>query len=182
MAIFEINKYRTPNINTVDMKETLQNFEIFMSVYSAAREKVGKNRMPKMTQSFSPVSATPSREYDGDAERFVIEREEFMPEYKELHSLFTQGYLRISNPLKEGATDRRRQLFMLRYVYGLNVTKIMERTLLSKTFIIDESRAGFLQFCQVLGIVILKEETKPLIKEITKQFESLYPKKSYLDI
>ena len=171
MVLFDVSKYQTPDPSEVDMKMTKKNFEIFMTQYGSAREKVGKNRMPKMTQSFSPIPSTPQREYAGDAERFMIEREEFMPEYKELHQIFGQGYLAISNPLRDGATERRRQLFMLRYIYGLSIQMIMDRTYLGKTSIVEESQRGFVQFCEAVGLLVEKSETKRLIKTITKSFE-----------
>lgn len=171
MALFDVSKYQTPEPNEVDMKMTKKNFEIFMTQYGSAREKVGKNRMPKMTQSFDPTPSTPHREYDGDAERFMIEREEFMPEYKELHQIFGQGYLSISNPLRDGATERRRQLFMLRYIYGLSIQMIMDRTYLGKTAIVEESQKGFVQFCEAVGLLVEKEETERLIEPITKSFD-----------
>lgn len=171
MVLFDVSKYQTPDPSDVDMKMTKKNFEIFMTQYGAAREKVGKNRMPKMTQSFNPTPSTPHREYAGDAERFMIEREEFMPEYKELHQIFGQGYLSISNPLRDGATERRRQLFMLRYIYGLSIQMIMDRTYLGKTAIVEESQKGFVQFCEAVGLLVEKDETWQLIEPITKSFE-----------
>ncbi|BDQ61558.1 hypothetical protein EfsSVR2332_16360 [Enterococcus faecalis] len=82
------------------MKATRKNFETFMTAYGSVREKVGKNRLPKMTQSFSLIPSTTNKEYSSDAERFMIEREEYMDEYKELEELFSLGYLAICNPLK----------------------------------------------------------------------------------
>lgn len=163
MTHFDINKYKTPDLDQIDMKMTKTNFEIFMSAYGAAREKVGENRMPKMTQSFDPTPSTPHREYSGDAERFMIEREEYMPEYKELHQLFGNAYLSICNYSREGATERRRQLFMLRYVYGLSIQRITERIYLGKTAIVEESKKGFIQFCDTIGLLVDKEETAPLV-------------------
>lgn len=163
MGHFDINKYKFPDLKKVDMRVTRENFELFMGAYGAVREKVGKNRMPKITQSFSPTSATPHREYDGDAERFLIEREIYMPEFEELDAVFWDGYTAISNTLRQDGTERRRQIFMLRYVYGINVQAITERTYLGKTTIVEESRVGFIQFCKATGILVTKDETKPLV-------------------
>lgn len=166
MALFDVTKYQIPKADQVDMRLSRENFEIFMTEYGAVREKVGKNRMPKMTQSFGPAASSPFREYSGDAERFMIERDEFMPEYKELHSIFGQGYLAISNPLREGGTDRRRQLFMLRYIYGLSVQQICDQTYAGRTFVSDESQKGFIQFCDKVGLLVYSEETAELVKRI----------------
>lgn len=168
MVMFDVSKYQVPEPSDVDIKLTKKNFEIFMSAYGAAREKVGKNRMPKMTQSFNPVSSTPHREYSGDAERFLIEREMFMPEYNELHDIFGVGYLAISNFSREGATERRRQIFMLRYVYGLGVQSITERTYLGKTAVIEESKMGLIQFCNATDLLVSAAETKPMIEMVSK--------------
>lgn len=166
MALFDVSKYQIPDPDQIDMKLTKKNFEIFMSEYGAVREKVGKNRMPKMTQSFGPAASSLHRAYSGDAERFMIEREEFMPEYKELHSIFGQGYLAISNPLREGGTERRRQLFLFRYVYGHSVQQICERIFAGRTFVSDESQKGFIQFCDKVGLLVSSKETLDLIERI----------------
>ncbi|EME7185805.1 ArpU family transcriptional regulator [Enterococcus faecium] len=164
MALFDVKKYQTPKPNEIDMKASKYNFEIFMAAYGSAREKVGKNRMPKMTQSFSPIPSATNKQYSGDAERFLIEREEFMPEYQELHDIFTLGYLSICNPLKQGGTERRRQVFMLRYVYGIGVQDIADRTYLGKTTIVEESQIAFIQFCKATELLIYVNETEPLVK------------------
>lgn len=171
MALFDVSKYQTPDILEVDMRATRKNFETFMTVYGAAREKVGKNRMPKMTQSFSAMPASTSSEYSGDAERFMIEREQFMPEYRELHSIFGQGYFAISNPLRQDATNRRRQLFMLRYVYGRSVKEICDQIYAGKSFVSEESQKGFIQFCDKVGLLVHVKETERLVEPITKSFE-----------
>ncbi|MDT2850166.1 ArpU family transcriptional regulator [Vagococcus carniphilus] len=164
MNLFDVKKYQVPDPKEVDMRETRKNFETFMSEYGAVREKIGKNRLPKMTQSFSPISATPQREYDGDAERFMIEREMYMPEFKELERIFIQGYYAISNPTRAGGTERRRQIFMLRYIYGVLVSDIEAQTYLGRTAVSEESKLGFIQFCNRTGLLITKEETQNLIE------------------
>ncbi|BDQ49373.1 hypothetical protein EfsSVR2281_16260 [Enterococcus faecalis] len=101
MVLFDVEKYQIPDPEEIDMKATRKNFETFMTAYGSVREKVGKNRLPKMTQSFSLIPSTTNKEYSSDAERFMIEREEYMDEYKELEELFSLGYLAICNPLKK---------------------------------------------------------------------------------
>lgn len=164
MALFDVKKYQTPKPSEIDMKATKNNFEIFMSAYGSAREKVGKNRMPKITQSFSSIPSSTNKQYSGDAEKFLIEREEFMPEYEQLHDIFTLGYLSIANPLKQDGTERRRQIFMLRYVYGIGVNDISDRTYLGKTSIVEESQLGFIQFCKATELIIYTKETEPLVE------------------
>lgn len=155
---FDVKKMECPGKESVDLKMTKRNFEIFMTSYGYARERVGKSRMPKLTQTLTSIPATTNKEYSGDAERFLIERETYMPEYKELHQIFGQGYLAISNPLKEGGTERRRQLFMLKFIYGLTIQAIAERMFIGKSTVVDESRQGLIQFCHAVGLLIEKSE------------------------
>lgn len=166
MVLFDVSKYQTPEPKQIDMKLSKKNFEIFMTEYGAVREKVGENRLPKMTQSFGAVGSSTFREYSGDAERFLVEREEFSPEFEELHSIFRQGYLAISNPLREGGTDRRRQMFMLRYIYGLSIPQICDQTFAGRTFVSEESQKGFIQFCDKVGLLVNTTETADLIERI----------------
>ncbi|EIR4022244.1 ArpU family transcriptional regulator [Enterococcus faecalis] len=165
MVLFDVEKYQIPDPEEIDMKATRKNFETFMTAYGSVREKVGKNRLPKITQSFSLIPSTTNKEYSSDAERFVIEREEYMDEYKELEELFSLGYLAICNPLKNGGTNRRRQIFMLRYVHGIAVQDIAESKYLSKTTVVEESRLALIQFCKEIGLLIYSDETEPLIDE-----------------
>lgn len=163
MTLFDIQKYQIPNLKDVDMKQTKKNFEIFMTAYGAAREKVGKSRMPSITQSYHMETANSDKESTSKAEGFLIEREKFMPEYKELHSIFGLGYLAISNPLKQDGTERRRQIFVLRYVYGIGIQEISERTYLGKTAIVEESQLALMQFCKATELLVYHKVTKPLV-------------------
>ena len=163
MTLFNIHKYQLPSLSDVNMKMTKKNFETFMTAYGAAREKVGESRLPKISQPFGAKSAAMHREQASDAEKFLIAKEQFMPEYRELHSIFGLGYLAISNPLRQGGTERRREIFMLRYVYGIGVQEISERTYLGKTAIVEECQQGFLQFCHATELIAYSKESKPLV-------------------
>ena len=165
MNLFDVKKYQIPEPDEVDMKATKKNFELFMSEYGSVREKIGKNRLPKMTQSFGPASSTPHREYDSDAERFMIEREMFLPEFQELQNIFMSGYYAIANPTRDGGTERRRKIFILRYILGMNMNDVAERTFLGRTAVSEESKLGFIQFCHKTGLLITVIETENLIKK-----------------
>ncbi|EOH94819.1 ArpU family phage transcriptional regulator [Enterococcus pallens] len=163
MALFDVSKYQVPTGADVDMKLTEKNFDIFITQYESAREKVGHSRVPKMTQSFSQIPSSTTKEFSGDAERFLIEREEFLPEYRELHSIFITGYYAISHPKKPDITDRRRNMFMMRYLNGMSVTDISNRLFFSRDVVIEESRIAFIQFCHAIGLLVQNSETKPLV-------------------
>lgn len=163
MVLFDVSKYELPSESEIDMKITERSFDLFLSHYESAREKVGETRIPKMTQSFSTIPASTKKEYSGDAERFLIEKEMFLPEYQELHKIFVTGYYAIGHPKKPEVTDRRRKIFMLRYLNGLTVLNVSERLFLSRDVVIEESKKAFIQFCHPVGLIITKEETAPLI-------------------
>lgn len=168
MALFDVSKYEVPTGADVDMKLTMKNFEIFVTEYETAREKVGQSRVPKITQTISAMPASTNKEYSGDAERFLIEREDFMPEYVELHRIFITGYCSISHPIKPEITERRRNIFMMRYFNGMSVADIGERMFISRDVVMEESKNAFIQFCHTLGILITNEETKPLVEVVDK--------------
>lgn len=163
MVLFDVSKYEIPDESEIDMKTTAINFDIFLSQYESAREKVGKTRIPKMTQSFSTIPASTKKEYSGDAERFLIEKEIFLPEYQELHNIFITGYYAIGHPKKPEVTDRRRKIFMLRYLNGVKVSNVCERLFLSRDVVIEESKKAFIQFCHPIGLIVKTEETAPLV-------------------
>lgn len=157
--VFDITKYKLPETKEIDLKATQKNFEIFLTEYETARERVGQSRVPKITQSFSSIPASTLREFDGDAERFVVEREMNLPAFYELHNLFMSGYYSISHN-KQEITDRRRQIFMHRYVNALAVATTADRMFIGRSIVADESKTALMQFCKAIGLLVYKKPLK----------------------
>lgn len=155
---FNLAKYQTPDPKEVDWSVTKNNFEVFINAYKVSRERVGHPRMPKVTQSFSLVPPATTNKGSGQAETILIQREEALEEFKELHELFTEGYLAISH-VKPDKSERRKKIFFLRYINGLQVQEIMDRLFIGRDTISTESRAAMLQFCNELELTVLKSET-----------------------
>lgn len=169
MALFDVSKYEVPSNNELDMVATKRNFEIFIRAYKNSREKVGQPRVPKITQSFSLVPPSTAGSNSGEAERLLIQREDDLAEFKELHQLFAKGYAAISHPFKAEITERRRQIFILRYLQGFSVNEILDLIPVGKDTVTDESKESMLQFCYELELAIKKPETFPLITEMIKE-------------
>ena len=153
--LFDVSKYEMPKNDDIDMVMTRKNFEIFIRAYKNSREKVGQPLVPKVTQTFSLI---PPSTVNGnhEAERMLIQREDDLEEFKELHQLFAKGYAAISHPFKTEVTERRRQIFILRYLQGFSVMEILDLIPVGKDTVTDESKESMLQFCYELELIIKK--------------------------
>lgn len=171
MALFDVSKYEVPSNDDLDMVATKRNFEIFIRAYKNSREKVGQPRIPKITQSFNLAPPSTAGTSVGEAERLLIQREDDLAEFNELHQLFAKGYAAISHPFKSEVTVRRRQIFILRYLQGFSVNEILDLIPVGKDTVTDESRESMLQFGYELELVIKKSETYPLITEIKAELD-----------
>lgn len=169
MSLFDVSKYEVPSNKDIDMLLTRKNFEIFIGAYKNSREKVGQPRVPKVTQSFSLIPPSTSGSNTGEAERILIQREDDMEEFRELHQLFAKGFAVISHPFKAEVTERRRQIFILRYLQGFTVNEILDLVPVSKDIVTDESKEAMLQFSYELKLVVSKSESSPLITRIESE-------------
>lgn len=162
MTLFDTSKYEIPCNETIDLALTKKNFEIFIGAYKSAREKVGQPRVPKVTPSYSLLPPSTAGGHIGEAERLLIQKEEDLAEFQALHQLFAKGFATVAHPFKVEVTERRRQIFVLRYLQGLTVNEIMERVAVSKDIVTDESKEALLQFSRELQLVVKKSESTPL--------------------
>lgn len=163
MSLFDVSKYEVPNDEDVDLVLTRKNFEIFIRAYKNSREKAGQPRVPKVTQSFSLIPPSTANGGVGEAERMLIQRENDITEFQELHELFVKGFIAISHPFRSEVTERRRQIFILRYLQGFTVSEILEMIHVSKDIVTDESKEAMLQFSNEIKLVVKKSELTPLL-------------------
>lgn len=163
MALFDVRKYEVPSNDDIDMATTKSNFEAFLRAYKNSREKVGQPRIPKTTQSFSLIPPSTVNSGTGEAERLLIQREDDLNEFYELHQLFAKGFAGISHPIKVDVTERRRQIFILRYLQGFSVNEILDLVPLGKDTVTDESKEAMIQFCFELQLIVKKSETFRLV-------------------
>lgn len=170
MSLFDVSKYEVPSNDDLDMTLTRKNFEIFIRAYKNSREKVGQPRVPKVTQSFSLIPPSTAPGGSGEAERLLIQREDDLEEFNELHQLFVKGFSSISHPFKAEITERRRQIFILRYLQGFTVNEILELIHSSKDIVTDESKEAMLQFSNEIQLVVKKSESTPLLVRKESEF------------
>lgn len=168
MALFDVSKYEIPSYQDIDMATTRKNFEIFIRAYKNSREKVGQPIIPKVTQTFSLIP--PSTVNQGaEAERILIQREDDIKEFQELHQLFAKGYSAVSHPFKLDVIERRRQIFVLRYLQGFAVSERLDLMPVGKDTVTDESREALIQFYYELRLIIRKKESSRNAPDITKE-------------
>lgn len=154
---FDLSKYKVPDPKEVDWSVTKSNFEVFINAYKVSRERAGHPRLPKVTQSFSLVPLATTNKGSGQAEMLLIQREEVLEEFKELHELFVKGYSAISHAKPE-KSERRKKIFYLRFISGLQLQEIMDRLYIGRETASIESRTAMLQFCHELELTVLKSE------------------------
>jgi hypothetical protein len=73
-----------------------------------------------------------------------------MPPIHSTYSLLDQDIPEI--------TDRRRKIFLMRFVYGLSINHVSDRIHYQKNVIVDDSQSSLLQFANALSILVLKEQ------------------------
>lgn len=156
---FDLDKYRQPATDEIDWPATRANFKVFLVAYRRAREKVGQPPTPKVTQSFTLVPPSTANPRSGEAERMLIRKEEDLEEFNELHGLFMDGYAAI-NTVNPERSERRKKIFLLRYLQGMLVSDVADRLFVSDDLITQESAIAIQQFCNELELTVMKSETK----------------------
>lgn len=150
MRLFEVEKYELPSVDRICWKDTKINVGIFLSVYKTARERVGLSVLPKLTGTYQLVNEEHKRIQLTEE---LINYEDYRIEFIRLNKLFILGYSSIMHPYRPEVTERRRKVFMLRYVYGLTVPIISERVNYQKNIIIEDSKNSMIQFAQSLELL-----------------------------
>ncbi|EAF6235985.1 ArpU family transcriptional regulator [Listeria monocytogenes] len=171
MPLFDVSKYEVPSTDKIDLNATRKNFETFIRAYKNSREKVGQPRVPKITQSFSLIPPSTANSNGGEAEQILLQKESDLEEFNELHQLFAKGFIAISHPFKTDVTERRRQIFILRYLQGFTVNEVLDLVPVGKDIVTEESKEAMLQFCYELLLTIEKTE-------LTRRFTDKVPEKN----
>ncbi|WP_321382979.1 transcriptional regulator, ArpU family protein [uncultured Enterococcus sp.] len=153
MRLFDIKKYERPTMDQVSWSETKESVGIFLSAYKIARERVGLSMLPKLTMSYA---LTNEENQEVLTNEDLDPYESFRDTFLQLNEYFIMGYSSIMHPYRPEVTDRRRKVFMLRYVYGLSVSSVSERIHYQKNIIVDESKEAMIQFAQSLDLLIMK--------------------------
>lgn len=113
MYLFDIKEYEMPTYNEVEWAKTKHQVGIFLSAYKISRERNGFSSLPKlnaeytlMTIESSEIQSTLKMDY----------HDSYKNEFLHLHRLFVLGYSSIVHPYRPEVTERRRKVFMLRYL------------------------------------------------------------------
>jgi hypothetical protein len=150
MELFDVENYQLPEKETVDFERTVEKLATFLRSYKVARERVGVSILPKVTDRFTLFD-----------EEFSSHKEEklsvYYKEYIELHQLFVIGFSAIVHAFRPDVSIRRKQIFMLRYVYGLSISLVSQRVYYQKNIIIDDSKHAVIQFTDALSLLVMKK-------------------------
>lgn len=150
MELFDVEKYQLPDVSEIDWDKTLEKLGIFLRSYKISRERVGVSVLPKISDHFTLSK-------DEFLKHTDKRLSEFYREYIELHQLFIIGFSAIVHPFRPEISVRRKQVFMLRYVYGLSISLVSERIHYQKNIIVDDSKIAVIQFADSLSILEMKE-------------------------
>lgn len=153
MPLFDVSKYEVPDPKNVDIDKTKYNVGVFMSAYLSARSRAEQPREPKITSSYSLVPPSFSGENYAEAEELLIQKEEALNEFKELHDLFVRGFSAIQHPFKPEIAERRKKIFYQRYLNGLSVYVTAERNHVSEDLVSQESSKAIIQFAAALELL-----------------------------
>lgn len=84
--------------------------------------------------------------------------EEDLAEFNELHGLFMDGYAAI-NTVNPERSERRKKIFLLRYLQGMMINEVADRLFIGKDLITQESKKAIQQFCNELELAVMESET-----------------------
>lgn len=150
MELFDPKNYQLPDITEVDWKKTNEKLAVFLLSYKVSRERVGVSILPKMTERLTLFQ-------DNYTDQNSNKNTTYFQEYMELHNLFVIGLSAIVHPFRPDFSIRRKQIFLLRYVYGLSISLVSERIHYQKNVIIKESKISVLQFANAISILEMKK-------------------------
>lgn len=156
---FDLAKYQVKEEREVDIKQTPTNVGVFLKAYFSARSRVGQPREPKLSAMLSIVP--PSTNKAGyEAEQILIENEEAIEEFNELHDLFVKGMAAIEHPFKPDIAERRKKIFYDRFILGKTIYLSAQRSYVSEETVKQESSLGIEQFADSMGIAAYKNIEK----------------------
>ncbi len=153
MALFDVTKYEIPDPKNVDIEKTKYNVGVFMAAYLSSRSRVGEPREPKITSTFSIVPPTFSTDNYAAAEELLIQKEEAVKEFYNLHNCFDRGFSAIQHPFKPEIAERRKTIFCQRYVNGMSVYPTAQRNHISEDLVSQESSKAIIQFAAALELL-----------------------------
>lgn len=133
--MLDLEKYKCPTLEEVDIKATKDNIYTFMHHYN-----------------------TTSQNYKNTLEMKVAlpNAKEVFQEYQELETLFQKGFSAIHRPSSESKTERRREVFVKRFIEKKAICEIIEETTYSRTIIFEDLKVSALQFANALNLVVMK--------------------------
>ncbi len=152
MALFDVTQYETPKLSVVDINKTTEDVGIFLVAYQTARIRVGQPREPKLTASLSLIPSF-SNQFHSSTEEAVIENDENQREFVKLHTLFISATAAIIHPFKPDVTEKRRNIFELRFIHGLTYEDIADRVSNHRDIVANEAKEGLIQFANALDLV-----------------------------
>lgn len=154
MYLFDITEYEMPTYDKVEWAKTKHQVGIFLAAYKISRERNGFSSLPKLTAEYTMMTIEAN---EIQSSQKIDYQDFYKKEYVHLHRLFVLGYSSIVHPYRPEVTERRRKVFMLRYLYGLNVSTISERIHYQKNIVVDDSKKTMLQFSRSLNLLELKK-------------------------
>jgi hypothetical protein len=149
MELFDVTKYQLPAESAVEWETTKERLGIFLSQYKSVREKLGISAAPKIYETYSFL-------HHEDIPKQLM-GDPIYQEFEYLHRIFISGYLAINHPYKPEITDRRRKIFLLRYLYGLSISTVSDRIHYQKNIILTDSKKALVQFTSALRLLERKE-------------------------
>lgn len=153
---FDVEKYKSPKSDDVNMEKTRANVNIFLNAYLNARTRCNQPREPKLTTSFSVVPPNFSNQNNSDIENIVIENDDAERELVYLDCLFSKGFSAIGYSLKPDITERRKKVFYDRYVNGLNIYVVAQKNHVSEETVKQDSLLAIIQFACALELIEFK--------------------------
>ena len=153
VQLFDVSQYELEKMNEVDWSKTKHNIGVFLTVYKRSRERVGLSSIPKI----SPQAQL--NEIEIQSSKLSINKKD-KEEFEYTQKCFRHGFYAITHPYSPDVTERRRKIFVYRYLQGQSISIVSERINYQKNIIVNESKMGIVQFSASLDMLSRKINKK----------------------
>lgn len=150
MKKFDVSKYEEPEQKNINMDKTRHNVNVFLKAYQTSRVRIGESAEPAINKDFTVVSF-PEYLIKKQADKSAIK------EFIELHDFFIKGFSAIQHHRKLSISDRRKNIFILRYIKGFAVLPIAQQISFSEELVMKEAAKSIVQFAGALDIIEYKK-------------------------
>lgn len=150
--MIELENYKEIRPSDLNMRKTVKNVELLITAYKQEAIKAGVRAAPKVTASYSIVPPTYGNDFHSTTESAALDNIEKFEKMEYFVKKINQGLERIECVLDPERRERRKVIFVDKFIIGSNKTRIMEKLMIEHTTYHMELNMAVTDFACELGI------------------------------